>query len=102
MGAGLSTKAGRYKNGKGNAETMERQELHDGRKDGLQPLASLDLRHVETFADLLRAMARTAFGGRQLGEAHEILRTMWQDPDCHVVLTLSGADDGGQTGAARL
>ena len=70
---------------------MERHGLHDGREDGLKPLKSLDLNQVKSFPDLLRAMSNTAFGGRQLGDAFEILRHMWGDSKCHVVLTLSGA-----------
>lgn len=70
---------------------MKRDALHDGRADGLSPLESLDLTRVKTFGDLLRAMARTAFGGRQLGEAFDILLEMKRQPGCRVVLTLSGA-----------
>jgi deoxyhypusine synthase len=65
--------------------------LHDGRADGLQPLQSLDLGAVTDFRGLLRAMARTAFSGRQLGEAFDVLLAMVDDPDCPVVLTISGA-----------
>ena len=36
-------------------------------------------------------MRKTAFGGRRLGEAYETLAAMIDDPDCKVVLTLSGA-----------
>jgi len=70
---------------------MKRDALHDGRADGLSPLESLDLKRVKTFGDLLRAMAKTAFGGRQLGEAFDILLEMKRQPGCRVVLTLSGA-----------
>ena len=67
------------------------RELHDGREDGLTPLETLDLSQVDSFAQLLDAMSRTAFGGRQLGEALAVFREMIADPDCGVVLTLSGA-----------
>jgi deoxyhypusine synthase len=70
---------------------MTKRSLHDGRNDGLEPLESLDLARIETHADLLRAMRRTAFSGRQLGEAFEILLAACQDPDCRTVLTISGA-----------
>jgi len=70
---------------------MESRHLHDGRKDGLVPLESLALSECQSFADLLRAMSRTAFAGRQLGEAFEILELMARRPSCHVVMTLSGA-----------
>lgn len=70
---------------------MKHRELHDGRSDGLIPLESLDLEKVDSFSDLLRAMSRTAFSGRQLGHALDIVLEMARDPDCFVVLTLSGA-----------
>src|SRR6185369_3938411 len=59
--------------------------------DGLLPLESLDLDQVTSFAGLLRAMSRTAFSGRALGEALDVFLGMVRDPDCKVVLTLSGA-----------
>ena len=67
------------------------RELHDGRQDGLQPLESLDVRRADGFADLLRRMGRTAFGGRELGEAFEVLSAMAEDTECLIVVTLSGA-----------
>ncbi|HUG94291.1 MAG TPA: deoxyhypusine synthase family protein, partial [Planctomycetaceae bacterium] len=70
---------------------MHARELHDGRADGLVPLESLPLDEVHSFADLLRAMGRTAFGGRQLGEAFDILVEVARRPDCRMVLTISGA-----------
>jgi deoxyhypusine synthase len=69
----------------------EAREFRDGREDGLVALESLDLDRVESFADLLRAMSKTAFGGRSLGEALDVTVAMAKDPDCKVVLTLSGA-----------
>ena len=70
--------------------TQSRQ-FHDGRADGLVPLESLDLDRVTSFASLLRGMAKTAFSGRSLGEALDVTLAMVRDPDCKVVLTLSGA-----------
>jgi deoxyhypusine synthase len=67
------------------------REFHDGRGDGLVALESLDLDKVTSFSDLLRAMSRTAFSGRSLGEAFEVTLAMARDEDCKVVLTLSGA-----------
>jgi deoxyhypusine synthase len=67
------------------------REFHDGREDGLVPLESLDLDKVTSFASLLRGMSKTAFSGRSLGEAFDITLAMVKDPDCKVVLTLSGA-----------
>ena len=70
---------------------MSDRSLHDGRDDGLVPLESLSLDDVESFADLLQAMSKTAFGGRQLGTAFQILSQMAHRPQCQVVLTVSGA-----------
>jgi deoxyhypusine synthase len=58
---------------------------------GLEPLTPLDLSTCHTFSDLLRQMRGTAFAGRQLGEAADVLETMVRDPDCLVVGTFSGA-----------
>jgi deoxyhypusine synthase len=70
---------------------MAHRDFHDGRTDGLLPLESLDLDKVTSFAGLLRGMSRTAFSGRSLGEALDVTLAMVRDPDCKVVLTLSGA-----------
>jgi len=70
---------------------MQERKLHDGREDGLTPLKSLDLNSVTSCAGLVRAMALTAFGGRQLGQALDVCLAMVRDPECKVVLTLSGA-----------
>jgi len=67
------------------------RDFHDGRGDGLVALESLDLDEVKSFADLLKAMSRTAFSGRALGEALDVTVAMSKDPECKVVLTLSGA-----------
>lgn len=67
------------------------RDLHDGRRDGLRPLESLDLSQVRSFSDLVQSMHHTAFGGRQLGEALEVLLSMVRDEECTVVLTVSGA-----------
>lgn len=67
------------------------RKLHDGRKDGLEPLVSLNPDKVQSFGDLLRAMNQTAFAGRQLGEAFEVMQAMIADQGCLVVATLSGA-----------
>lgn len=74
------------------------REFHDGRQDGLQALESLDLDRISSFAGLLRAMSKTAFSGRSLGEALEVTLAMARDPDCQVVLTLSGAMTIGKMG----
>ncbi len=62
------------------------------------PVSALDLAAVESFSDLLEQMALTSFGGRQLGEAAEVLEAMVRDPDCFVVGTFSGAMTVAQQG----
>jgi deoxyhypusine synthase len=62
-----------------------------GHEDGLTPLAPLDPASTRSVDDLLRAMSNTAFGGRRLGEAADVLETMVRDPDCYRVVTISGA-----------
>mgnify|MGYP000930804802 FL=1 len=70
---------------------MAGREFHDGAKDGLEALEPLDPEKIHSFTALLEAMRKTAFGGRHLGEAYETLAAMIEDPECKVVLTLSGA-----------
>lgn len=70
---------------------MASREFHDGAKDGLEALEPLDPDQIHSFSELLVAMSKTAFGGRRLGEAFEVLWAMISDPDCKVVMTLSGA-----------
>src|SRR5437879_13471300 len=67
------------------------RDFHDGAEDGLEALEALDPEKVDSFAGLLTAMRKTAFGGRRLGEAFEVLAAMIEDPDCDVVMTISGA-----------
>ena len=69
-----------------------RDENHgDGHQHGFEPLQSLDIGSAETIDEILTQMSRTAFGGRQLGEAADVLTEMVEDPDCFVVGTFSGA-----------
>ena len=67
------------------------RELHDGASDDLVALESLDPFQIHTFDDMVRAMGKTAFSGRSLGEAVDVLEAMAKDPDCLIVVTLSGA-----------
>ncbi len=62
-----------------------------GHDDGLEALAPLDLSRAGSVNDLVTAMAQTAFGGRRLGEAADVLEAMVRDPDCYKVVTISGA-----------
>jgi deoxyhypusine synthase len=54
-------------------------------------LEPLDLGKITSIDDLVRAMAQSAFTGRQLGEAADILEGMALDEDAFVVMTLDGA-----------
>lgn len=74
----------------GEGSGIERK-LHDPIADHLQPVYPLDLSRVKTVDDLVRQMADTAFTGRQLGEAADVLEAMARDKDCFVVMTLAGA-----------
>jgi deoxyhypusine synthase len=67
------------------------RKLEDGSEDQLVPLESLDPNRIHSFDDLVRAMGKTAFSGRSLGEAADVLEAMAKDPDCLIVATFSGA-----------
>jgi deoxyhypusine synthase len=67
------------------------RKLHDPVADKLIPLDPLDPTRIHSVDDLVRAMAKTAFTGRQLGEAADVLEAMARDKDCFVVMTLAGA-----------
>ncbi len=69
----------------------DKSDFLDGSDLGLSPTVPLDLARCATYSDLLEAMRETAFGGRQLGAAADVLETMVRDPDCLVVGTFSGA-----------
>src|SRR5437660_12449245 len=69
---------------------MDRR-LHDPIEDRLVALEPLDLKRVHSIDDLMRGMADTAFTGRQLGEAVDVLEAMARDKDCFAVMTLAGA-----------
>jgi len=73
--------------------TRARDHHHYGRghDDGLDPLTPLDLAKVDGVDALVRAMSHTAFGGRRLGEAADVLEAMIRDASCFRVLTISGA-----------
>ena len=65
--------------------------LSDGVEDHLVPLKSLDPLEPRSFDELVSAMGKTAFGGRSVGEAADVLASMASDPDCLIVGTFSGA-----------
>ncbi len=65
--------------------------LHDPISDKLVPLDPLDVTRVHGVDDLVRAMGRTAFTGRQVGEGADVLEAMARDRECFIVMTLAGA-----------
>jgi deoxyhypusine synthase len=71
--------------------TGKDRKLHDPVEDKLVPIHPLDLERVKTVDELVRAMGHTAFTGRQVGEAADVLEAMARDRDCFVVMTLAGA-----------
>jgi deoxyhypusine synthase len=72
-------------------KTVTGRVLHDPLEDHLVPTCPLDLSKTRTVDQLVRAMGRTAFTARQVGDAADVLEAMARDGDCFVVLTLSGA-----------
>lgn len=60
-------------------------------REHLKPLEPLDIRAAESLSELLEQMSKTAFGGRELGEAFGVLKAMVADPECTVVVTVAGA-----------
>ena len=80
----------KHGNDKHEGAGIER-ELHDPISDKLVPLEPLDLGNIHTVDDLVRAMGKTAFTGRQVGQAADVLEAMARDKECFVVMTLAGA-----------
>ncbi len=62
-----------------------------GEGKGLEPIKPLELGECKSVNDLVNGMKNTAFGGRNLGEAADVLENMARDNECFRVLTLSGA-----------
>jgi len=67
------------------------RDLRSGHDDGLEALTPLDVGKLDSVDALLRAMSHTAFGGRRLGEAADVLEAMVRDTGCFRVVTISGA-----------
>ena len=93
MKHGNHDKHGNHQKGNGSQSDgsgIDRK-LHNPIEDKLIPLEPLDLGAVKSIDDLVRAMSRTAFTGRQMGEAADVLEAMARDEECFVVMTLAGA-----------
>ena len=69
----------------------EESKLHTGFEDKFEPVEALDLSKIKSFSDLTKAMSKTSFQGRTLGEGTAVLYDMVTDKDCFVVMTLAGA-----------
>ena len=83
--------AGKAHGGAGHGGEGKDRRLHNPIEDRLIPLEPLDLGKVRSIDALVRAMSKTAFTGRQLGEAADVLEAMARDEECFVVMTLAGA-----------
>jgi deoxyhypusine synthase len=70
---------------------LDRQADAIAKSLNLKPMKALDVAAAESTSDLLRGMAGTAFTGRMLGEAADVMEAMLRDPKCTVVMTLTGA-----------
>lgn len=70
---------------------VDRSQCADGFSDHLTPVTPIDVAGHHSVSDLLKEYAHTAFGGRRLGESADTLEKMIRDPNCLVVLTVSGA-----------
>jgi deoxyhypusine synthase len=79
-------------------KTVTGRVLHDPVKDKLRPIFPLDLSKCRTIDELVRAMGDTAYTGRQIGDAADVLEAMARDKECLVVMTLSGALTVGKMG----
>jgi deoxyhypusine synthase len=79
-------------------KTVTGRVLHDPVKDKLRPIFPLDLSKCRTIDELVRAMGDTAYTGRQIGDAADVLEAMALDKECFVVMTLSGALTVGKMG----
>lgn len=71
--------------------TLKKKTRKLERADHLQPLEPILLDQINSFEDMLDAMGKTAFSGRQLGRAFDILHEVFTDDQFLVVMTLSGA-----------
>jgi len=79
-------------------KTVTGRVLHDPVKDRLKAIYPIDLSQCRSVDSLVRGMGQTAFTGRQVGDAADVLEAMARDKDCFVVMTLSGALTVGKMG----
>ena len=73
------------------ADIRDESRYGRGHDDDLVPLEPLDPNAATSVDALVRSMGRTAFGGRRLGEAADVVEAMVRDPECFRVVTISGA-----------
>ncbi len=72
-------------------DVRKKDEFHDGHEDGFEPVEAVDLSKCQSVDDVLEAMSKSSFGGRNIGEAVDVLEEMVNDKKCFKVLTISGA-----------
>ena len=77
--------------GAAQAHRVRSVALSQGIQHGLSPLHAPSARSFEDFDRMLASMRDMAFGARTLGMAADVLTTAARDPDCRMVLTISGA-----------
>lgn len=73
------------------SKPKDKKDNSQNTQHNFEPVFPLDLANIKDADEMLKAMSKTSFGGRQLGQAADVLYTMVSDPDCSVVMTLSGA-----------
>ncbi len=77
---------------KGEKIHSQMKNFHIPKKfSGFEPLEVLDLGKINDFDDFARGLSKTAFGGRCIGEAVDVLYEMITDKACFKIMTLSGA-----------
>lgn len=57
----------------------------------LKSLKPLDIESCKDISELLNSMSRTSFGAREVGRAFSVLKEVARDPQCGLILTISGA-----------
>ena len=66
--------------------------MHHSKEEILsQPTSPFPIDGRSSATEVLEKMAGTAFQGRQLGRAFQVWRDMLADPECTILMGLSGA-----------
>jgi len=81
------------------AEMRDKGQFADGWEHDLIPLKSFQVKEASTASNMLEQLSRSSFGGRNLGEAANVLYNMIVDEDCLVIGTFSGAMTAARLGS---